>query len=170
MTVIFGKAHDLTDTDVGYKFIDLYSNVAHGEITFCLESVSINKTNDDRVQITVDDAKRTEIEEFEGDVLINIEKLFEGKITGVSLAKLYCSSIHDDKIVANAEDGFENMYVDVDQKYDVLLTCEQVYISQGNSSFGAPLKIKAIGPCQVDASCVGLKKSDPIAKPLDGSD
>jgi hypothetical protein len=51
----------------------------------------------------VDDAKRTKIEEFEGDVLINIEKLFEGKITGVSLAKLYCSSIHDDR-AANAED------------------------------------------------------------------
>jgi hypothetical protein len=31
---------------------------------FCLESVSINKTNDDRVQITVDDAKRTKIEEL----------------------------------------------------------------------------------------------------------
>jgi hypothetical protein len=87
MTVIFGKAHDLTDTDVGYKFIDLYSNGARRN-HFCLESVSINKTNDDRVQITVDDAKRTKIEEFEGDVLINIEKLFEGKITGVSLAKV----------------------------------------------------------------------------------
>jgi hypothetical protein len=27
MTVIFGKAHDLTNTDVGYK-LNLYSNVA----------------------------------------------------------------------------------------------------------------------------------------------
>jgi hypothetical protein len=49
-------------------------------------------------------------------------------------------------------------------KYDVLLTCEQVY-TQGNSSFGAPLKRsrQVDHTSQVDASCVGLqRKAIPI--------
>jgi hypothetical protein len=33
MTVIFGKIHDLTKTDVGYKLIDIYANVAHEEVS-----------------------------------------------------------------------------------------------------------------------------------------
>jgi hypothetical protein len=46
-------------------------------------------------------------------------------------------------INCNAEDGFENMYVDIDQA-DVLLTCEQFAFQELLSSFGAPTKIKAV--------------------------
>jgi hypothetical protein len=37
MTVIFGKIHDLTKTDVGYKLIDIYANVAHEESLYTQE-------------------------------------------------------------------------------------------------------------------------------------
>jgi hypothetical protein len=35
------KIHDLTKTDVGYKLIDIYANVAHEEVSFTLKSVVV---------------------------------------------------------------------------------------------------------------------------------
>lgn len=142
MTVIFGKVHDLTKTDVGYKLIDVYANVAHEEVTFTLNGVCIKKHSDDRVIIEASTCQKSELEEFESSILENMESVFEGKLSGLSLAKLYVSSVTDDGIVVDLED--DTIEFDDEHTYDVVLICENIFITKGNSSFGSPLKIKSI--------------------------
>jgi hypothetical protein len=80
------------------------------------------------------------LEEFESNVLENMERI-QWKLSGISLAKLYVSSVVDEGIVVDLEDDPECV-VDEECTYDIVLVCDNVFIAKGNSSFGSPLKIK----------------------------
>jgi hypothetical protein len=92
------------------------------------------KYGDDRVILDVPACVRSLLEEFESNVLENMESVFNGKLSGISLAKLYVSSVVDEGIVVDLEDDPECV-VDEECTYDIVLVCDNVFIAKGNSSF-----------------------------------
>ena len=187
MTVIFGKVHDLTATDVACKLIDLYTNVAHDEVAFTFTSVKMKKYTDGSVILELSPEDRNILEMFESSVLENMEDVFDGKLSGLSLAKLYMSSVTDEGLIVNLEDEDIDMFIDDDETYMVSIVCDHVFIVKGNSGFGSPLKMRSrsvvkkkkvktntstpvVKLTDNELPSLTLEPVDPVGEPLDGGD
>ena len=142
MTVVFGKVHDWTCINFGYKVIDTYLDDKFKEIKFEFKSLKF-VTNEEEYTIFLLDKSQIELlVSFEEELLQSMQCYFDNKVSIDSLRKLYESPINTKECTLKVmlEEDIDTVEENL---YDIVVVCDHVYVLQDNSFFTSPFKASA---------------------------